>query len=87
MFLREVGRIGAALEMLAPMDASPGVYINRAFLFAMTGELRIANETLDSLKAVQPAWERDVAGSCPYGGMTPPPFSPNCGRLQRTARD
>lgn len=60
LFLREVGRLGAALEMLAPLDASPGVYVNRSFLYAMRGEIKVAHQELDSLKVVQPDWERDV---------------------------
>lgn len=60
LLLREVGRLGAALEILTSMDATPGVYVNRAFLYAMTGDVKGANQVLDGLKAVRPDWGRDL---------------------------
>jgi DNA-binding winged helix-turn-helix (wHTH) protein len=60
LFLREVGRIGAAREALLRIDGAAGMLINSAFLYAMAGDLRSAYEFSDRLDAVKPEWADDA---------------------------
>lgn len=60
MLLREVGRIGAARETLASVDTGPWAFVHRAFVYAMTGNIREAHQMLDRLQPLWPDGVRDV---------------------------
>jgi DNA-binding winged helix-turn-helix (wHTH) protein/tetratricopeptide (TPR) repeat protein len=54
MLLREVGRLGEARETLAKVNAGPWALVNRAFVYAMTGDIGEAHRMLDRLQAFWP---------------------------------
>lgn len=60
LLLREVGRLGAATEMLTGVAETNGGRINSAFLHAMRGELLQAYRLLDQLDVVKPNWARSA---------------------------
>jgi DNA-binding winged helix-turn-helix (wHTH) protein len=58
-FLLEVGRTAAAREILARAERWPGTAFLRAQIDAMRGDRIGAQEQLDQLAVVRPAWARD----------------------------